>query len=144
VNYLSTTIAAISLGLISTQSYAADYDFKPGLWETTSTSEVTGAPAGMEKMMKLPSHTEQNCIKESDVLFESDDKCKYDKKRVSDKKLLVTITCTTKEGVIKGNGEVNFNGKTSSGWFEMNVPQGPSGQMKMKSTFHAKYLGACK
>ena len=95
-------------------------------------------------MMKMPPQTEQECIKEDEPMFESDDECKYEKKRVSAEKLLVNITCTKPEGVSKGTGEVNFNGKTSSGWIEMDVPQGPSGPMKMKSIFKAKYLGACK
>ena len=140
---LSTKVAAIILGLASTQIYAGEYDFKPGLWETTTTMEVKGVPAEMAAMMKIPPQTEQECIKENDLMFVSDDECKYEKKRVSDKKLLLDITCTTPEGVIKGTGEINFNGKTSSGWFEMDIPQGPSGPMKMKSIFKAKYLGAC-
>jgi hypothetical protein len=144
VKLLSTIVAAIVLGLASTQVCAENYNFKPGLWETTTTMEVKGVPAEMEAMMKMPSQTEQECIKENELIFISDDKCKYEKKRVSAKKLLVNITCTTPEGVIKGTGEVNFNGKTSSGWFEMDVPQGPSGPMKMKSIFNAKYIGACK
>ena len=141
---LSTIVAAITLGLASTQIYAGDYNFKPGMWETTTTLEVKGVPAEMAAMMKMPPQTEQECIKEDEPMFESDDECKYDKKRVSAEKLLVNITCTTPEGVSKGTGEVNFNGKTSSGWIEMDVPQGPSGPMKIKSIFKAKYLGACK
>lgn len=144
MKYLSTTVAVIVLGLASAQIYAGDYNFKPGLWETTTTSEVKGVPAQMAAMMKIPPETEQECFKENDLMFESDDECKYDKKRISAEKLLVNITCTTTEGVIKGTGEVNFNGKKSSGWFEMDVPRGPSGPMKMKSIFNAKYLGACK
>ena len=39
---------------------------------------------------------------------------------------------------------INFNGNKSDGWFEMNVPHGPAGPMKMKSIYSSKYLGACK
>lgn len=141
---LSTIVAAIVLELASTQIYAEEYNFEPGLWETTTTMEVKGVPAEMAAMMKIPPQTEQECIKENDLMFVSDEECKYEKKRVSAKQLLLNITCTTPEGVIKGTGEINFNGKTSSGWFEMDIPQGPSGPMKMKSIFKAKYLGACK
>lgn len=141
---LSTMVAAIVLELVSTQIYAEEYNFEPGLWETTTTMEVKGVPAEMAAMMKIPPQTEQECIKESDLMFVSDDECKYEKKHVSDKQLLLNITCTTPEGEIKGKGEINFNGKTSSGWFEMDIPQGPSGPMQMKSIFNAKYLGACK
>jgi len=141
---LLTIGATIVLALTSTQIYAGDYNFKPGLWETTTTSEVKGVPAEMATMMQVPPQTEQECIKENDLMFKSDDECKYERKRVSAEQLLVNITCTTPEGVTKGKGEVNFNGTTSSGWFEMDIPRGPSGPMKIKSVFKAKYLGACK
>ena len=144
MNYLSTTVAVIFLGLASIQAYAGDYDFKPGLWETTTTMEVKGVPAQFAAMMKMPPQTEQECLKESDLMVENDDECKYDKKRISAKKMLVNITCNTPEGITKGTGEINFNGSKSNGWFEMNVPHGPSGPMKMKSIYNAKYLGACK
>ena len=144
MKFLSTIVAAIVLGLASTQIYAGDYNYKPGLWETTTTLEVKGVPAEMAAMMKMPPQTERECIKEDDIWLKSDDECKYDKNRISSKKLLVNIICTTPEGATKGTGEINFNGKKSSGWFEMDVPQGPSGPMKIKSIFNAKYLGACK
>ena len=144
MNYLSTTVVVIFLILASTQAHAGDYDFKPGLWETTATMEVKGVPAQFAAMMKMPPQTEQECIKESDLMFTNDDECKFDRKRISSKKMLVNITCNTPEGMTRGAGEIYFNGKKSSGWFEMNVPQGPAGPMKMMSRYKAKYLGACK
>ena len=70
---LSTIATAILLALTSTQICAEDYNFKPGLWETTTTSEVIGVPAEMAEMMRVPPQTEQECIKENDLMFESDD-----------------------------------------------------------------------
>jgi len=134
---------AILLALTSAQVFAEDYNFKPGIWETITTSEVKGVPAEMAEMMRVPTETEQECIKENDLIFESDDECEYDKKRVSAKQLLVNITCTTAEGVTRGAGEVHFNGKTFSGWYEMDIPEGPSGPMKIRSSFNSKYIGAC-
>ena len=141
---LSTTVVSIFLGLVSTQAYAGEYDFKPGLWETTTTTEVNGVPEQFAAMMKIPPQTEQECIRESDLMFETDDECKFDRKRVSAKKMLVNITCNTPDGITKGTGEINFNGVKSTGWFEMNVPNGPTGPMKMNSIYSAKYLGSCK
>lgn len=143
MNYLSTAVVGIMLGLTSAQTYAGNYDFKPGLWETTTTMEVKGVPEQFAAMMKMPPQTEQECIKETDLLFKSDEECRFDRKRISANKMLVDITCNTPEGITKGNGEINFNGKKSNGWFEMNVPQGPAGPMKMKSIYNAKYLGSC-
>lgn len=144
MKFLSALVAAIVTGLASTLIYAEDYDFEPGMWETTTTVEITGVPAEMAAMMNVPPQTKQDCVKKDDPIFASDDHCKYEKNRVSAQKLLVNMTCTTPEGVTKGTGEVNFNGKTSSGWFEMNMAQGPSGPMKMKTTFNSKYIGPCK
>ena len=141
---LSSILVAFTLVSASTLLYAEDYNFKPGLWQTTTTFDIQGVPPEMAAMMKMPPQTEQECVKENEFMFESDDKCKYENKRVSANKLLVNVTCTTPQGVTTGTGEVNFNGTTSSGWFEMDVPQGPSGPMKMKTVFNAKYVGACK
>ncbi len=141
---LATIAATFVIGVASTHIYAGEYNFKPGLWETTTTIEVKGVPANMAAMMKVPPQTEQECIKSTDPIFESDEECKFKKTRVSANKILVDVTCTESEMVMKGKGEMNFNGKTTSGWFEMKVPQGPAGPMKMKNKFEGKYLGPCK
>ena len=144
MNILSATGMAIILGLASTLAFAGEYDFKPGFWETTTTMEVKGVPEQFAAMMKMPPQTEQECIKESDLMFKTDEGCKFDRKRISANKMLVTIICNTPEGITKGTGEINFNGDKSTGWFEMNVPKGPTGPMTMKSIYKAKYLRACK
>lgn len=144
MKYLLIIIATVFTGLTSLSSYAEDYNFKPGLWETTSTSEIKGIPEAMASMMKIPPQKDQDCIRENDPVFESDNECKYNKKRISANKMLLNVSCTTPEGETKGNGEINFNGKKTSGWFEMKIPQGPSGPMTMKNIFTAKYIGECK
>lgn len=144
MNYLSTIVGATVLGMASIQAHAGDYDFKPGLWKTTTTMEVKGVPAQFAAMMKMPPQTDQECLKESDLMFKTDDECKFERKRISANKMLVAIACNTPEGMTKGTGEINFNGEKSTGWFEMNVPRGPTGPMKMKSIYNAKYMGACK
>ena len=144
MKYLLTIVAAMASGLAATQIYASDYDFQPGLWETVTTVDTTGVPADMAAMMKVAPQKEQECVKENDILFPSNDECKYDKKRVSANKLLVNIACTSPEGITKGKGEINFNGKKVTGWFEMDISQGQSGPMKIKNTFNAKYIGSCK
>lgn len=140
---LSSAVVGLILGLTSAQAYAGNYDFEPGLWETTTTMEVKGVPEQFAAMMKMPPQTEQECIKETDLLFTSDDECKFERTRINANKMLVNITCNTPEGITRGNGEIHFDGKKSNGWFEMNVPQGPAGPMTMKSIYHAKYLGGC-
>lgn len=144
MNTIAATVTAIFLGLASNPTFAGEYDFKPGLWETTMTMEIKGIPAQLAEMMKMPTQTRQECVQESDLMFKTDDECKFNRKRISANKMLVTIACKTPEGITKGAGEINFYGDKSTGWFEMNVPQGPAGPMTMKSLYQAKYLGACK
>jgi len=131
------------LGTVSIVAYAGEYNFKPGLWETTSKMEVTGVPKEMAAMMTQTPMTERHCMTEKDVLFNSDKECKYSQKKISSKKITIDMVCNTPNGQQKGNGEINFDDTRVNGWFEMNSA-GPMGPMKMKSTFTAKYLGACK
>ena len=138
MKFLSIVVSII-VGLVSTNICAGEYDFKPGLWETTTVTEIEGLTE------KMPPEIEQECMKGTDSMYESDDECRYKKKRVNANKMMVEMTCTTPDGMIgKATGETNFNGKTSSGWFDMNMSRGSSGSMKMKVTFSGKYLGACK
>jgi hypothetical protein len=132
------------MGLISLQVYADDYDFTPGLWESTVTMEFKGIPEQMAAMLKMPMKTELKCAAKEDFAVKPDDKCRYEKTRVSKNKMKINITCNTEEGVTKGTGEINFKSKSSSGWIEMSVNNGPMGPMTMKSTFNSKYMGACK
>jgi len=136
-------MALIVLGSASTQIIAGDYNYKPGMWETTTKMEIKGAPPEMAAMMNIPDQTTRGCVKENDNQFEKDKDCKYENKRISAKKMHFNITCNKQGKVTKGKGEVNYSGKTTSGWFEIEVP-GPSGPMTMKSTFTSKYIGACK
>jgi len=140
----TTTITFFMLGWIATGAYAGEYNFKPGLWETTTKIKVEGVPKEMAAMM-VPAApiVETGCMTEKDIIFNSDGECKYDVNRISSKKVSMKIACSTPNGVEKGKGEINFNGKRLNGSFEMNS-RGPSGPMKMKNIFTAKYVGTCK
>jgi hypothetical protein len=142
MKYHVAKLALFILGTLSSVAYAGEYDFKPGLWETTSKMQVTGVPKEMAAMMSPPPMTEQDCMTEKDILFNSDKECKYNKTKVSAKKLLFDVICKTPSGDEKGKGEINFNDTRVNGWFEMTAT-GPMGPMTMKSTFTAKYIGAC-
>lgn len=140
---LTANLAILLLGWVSIAAYAGEYNFKPGMWETTTKMKVTGVPKQMAAMMVMAPMTEQGCMTEKDIIFNSDKECKYDKKRISPKKVKFKMACKTDSGVQKGRGEINFNGKKVSGWFEM-TSMGPTGPIKMKHIFTAKYIGACR
>lgn len=139
----SSAILVVALGMTSQSGHAAEYNFVPGLWETTTSSQVLGVPPEIGAMMQMPPQTDQSCVTAEDLQFGVGDQCQYTNERVSASKLRVVVTCATPVGPAHGTGEVNLQGKTSSGWFEMSVPQGLTGPMTMKTVFRSRYLGAC-
>lgn len=144
MKYLPRLVILVIVGLMPLYAYADDYDFTPGLWESTVTVEFKGIPDQMASMMKIPIKTESICLRKDDLMFKTDNQCTYEKNRISKNKMKIDITCNTPQGVTKGSGEINFTSKSSSGWIEMNVPGGSMGPMTMKSNFNSKYIGACK
>lgn len=130
-------------------TFAADYNFKPGLWETTTTMEMKGMPGGMSGIPGMGPRTERHCIRNSDTEFipktgKSMDRCKVKHKRVSRNKLRWSVTCDNDGMISRGKGEVVYSNNSSSGHFEMTINSGRAGPMVMKSTFKSRRVGACK
>ena len=143
VRRMSITGTFVLVGL-SLPVSAADYDFKPGLWQTTAITKMTGVPEEMSAMLQMPPQTDQQCLTQDDLLFESDKECQFDKQRLSANKVTLTVACSTDNGPVQGNGEINFHGTTATGWFSIKMPEGPVGPFTMKTTFDGKYLGPCQ
>lgn len=140
-----TLVGFIVAGLQSGLAYSEEYNINPGMWETTLKMEVSGMPPEMAAMMERPPKVEKECIKDKNYDFNPGDGangCTFSQKRHSSKKLTWDISCNAQGGNATGQGEVNFNGDTVSGWFEMNM-QGPGGPMKMRNTFNGKRIGSC-
>jgi len=143
----------LSVGLIltSSQLFAADYDFKPGLWQTTMTTEVLeiDAPPHIVNMMsKLPPPpTETECITDINTIFdpEPDDAqdCKTTTTRVSSKKMNFETKCLAEDGSSNGVGEIHFSGSTITSSIIMTTIGGPM-TLKMRILGEGKYIGACK
>ena len=140
------------LVLVSTQLYSESYDFKPGLWETTSSMEIIDidAPPPIEKMMRqmsnMPTQIEAECIDSIASIFEADpddsDECKVTTDRISANKIAVEMLCSGMDGTSKGIGELNLNGKIFTSQLDMIAYRG-SITMKMKVASTGKYIGAC-
>lgn len=139
----ATGILAVVLGMVSHPGHAMEYNFVPGLWETTTTSKVDGVPPEIAAMMQMPPRTERMCVTADDLQFGAGEQCQYTNERVSASRLRVAVSCATPVGPAHGSGEVSLQGKTSSGWFEIAVPQGLTGPMTMKTVFTSRYVGAC-
>lgn len=140
----STAVLAAVLGMAAQPGHAVDYNFVPGLWETTTRSEVHGVPPEIAAMLQMPPQTDRACVTADDLQFGAGDQCEYSNQRVSASELRVAVSCITPMGPAHGSGEVILQGKTSSGWFEMSVPQSLAGPMTMKTVFQSRYVGACR
>ncbi|MDD1795194.1 DUF3617 domain-containing protein [Enterovibrio sp. ZSDZ42] len=145
-----------ALILASSHLRADSYDFKPGLWENSSTIEIIeiDAPPEAETMMRSTfergMETETVCYKSLDYLLELDADqefvCKKEIKRISANKMELEESCTGTDMKSKTVGEVNLNGKTltstSISEFETPFHDGPI-KIKLKVVSSGKYIGAC-
>jgi hypothetical protein len=131
---------------ITTTANAEEYNVNPGMWETTYKMEVSGVPPQMAAMMQQEPKVERECVTGKDIDFSPDDmakECTFKSTRHSANKVSWDIKCSGEGGNSTGKGEVNFNGNTTSGWFEMNMQGGPMGPMKIRNVFEGKRTGPC-
>jgi len=139
--------------LLSNQLYAESYDFKRGLWKTTTTSKVVeiDAPPEIKKMMQhlsqMPVATETECINSISSLFDAElgdtEECKTIANRVSSNKMTFEVLCTGEDGTSKGIGEINLKGTSFTSSVVVASVNGPV-KMKLKLVGDGKYIGACE
>uniref|UniRef100_UPI000B34DC3E DUF3617 domain-containing protein n=1 Tax=Thaumasiovibrio occultus TaxID=1891184 RepID=UPI000B34DC3E len=131
--------------------YADDYDFKPGLWEISSTNEIIEieAPPAVENGIRnMPKQVENVCIEDPTVMYEPEPgeqgECNVDIERKSANKLVFESFCTDpySDGSVKTVGELNLSGDTLTMLTEHNVSD-VGFSMKMETLSHGKYIGAC-
>jgi hypothetical protein len=121
------------------------YNVNPGMWETSYKVKVTGVPAEMAAMMQQQPKAERECVEAKIIDFTPGDMtegCSYKATRHSANKMSWDIECKVQGANSTGHGEVNFNGNSATGWFEMNM-QGPMGPMKIRNDFEGKRTGPC-
>lgn len=136
---------AITVMIFTSTSRAEEYNVNPGMWETTYKMEVSGVPPQMAEMMQEPPKVERECVKDNNIDFSPDDmakECSFKTTRHNASKVSWDIQCQGQNGNSTGHGEVNFNGDSSSGWFEMKM-QGPTGPMMIRNDFQGKRTGPC-
>ena len=142
----------IAIILASSHLYADNYDFKPGLWENSSTIEIIeiDAPSEVKKIMRemfeAPRETKTTCFKSFASLLELEGEqkaqCEREVTRISANKVKVEELCTEIESTTKTVGEINLNGKSTNSEFETTSTDGPY-KMKFKVVASGKYVGAC-
>ena len=130
---------------LNTVFAAEAYNVNPGMWETSYKVKVSGVPPEMAAMMQQQPKMERECVEAKIIDFTPGDMtedCSYKATRHSANKMSWDIQCKGQGGESTGHGEVNFNGNTATGWFEMNM-QGPMGPMKIRNDFEGKRTGPC-
>jgi hypothetical protein len=141
-----TAIAAACITLLfaTAPAHAAGPGFTPGLWETTTTMELQGAPAGMPGMGP---QTHRECVTAKDVDHipqKVEKNCTVNQKQKNANTMTWTVACNHGGMTSSGKGEATTQGDTSHGFFEMTMDGGPHGPMVMKTSFKSKRVGACK
>jgi len=136
---------AFAITGLNTAFAAEAYNVNPGMWETRYKIKVSGVPPEMAAMMQQQPKMERECVEAKIIDFTPGDMtedCSYKATRHSANKMSWDIQCKGQGGDSTGHGEVNFNGNSATGWFEMNM-QGPMGPMKIRNDFEGKRTGPC-
>ena len=143
----------IGLILTSPQLFAENYNFKPGLWEITTTSELVEIDAPpeiknmMQQMSQMPKHSDTECITDINSLFDAEpddaEECTTTTNRINSSKISVEMLCKGEDGTSTGAGEMNLKEKSFISSLVMTSNNGPI-KMKMKVVGNGKYIGACK
>lgn len=131
-----------------TVAYATPAQMNPGLWEVTTTVEMSG----MQGMQGMPAggQTYKNtmCMRASDMEMgkKGIDKdmpktCKITNMKSSGSNLSYNMSCSG-EQPMKGKVTINFKPNSYTGTMIMDV--GGENAMKMTTKYSGKRIGACK
>ncbi|HJT88621.1 MAG TPA: DUF3617 domain-containing protein [Bryobacteraceae bacterium] len=168
------TAILIALAAAPLACWAADqitpFDAKPGLWETTSTSEMSGMPAmpqiPPETLARMPPEqrarieamlknmggphttTAKACITRESLQkgldFSRRQECTQKVVSSSASKQQIHVECTTGQGKVKTTGDVTverLDSEHAKGNVTMQASEGGP-QMNMKMSFNSKWLSS--
>lgn len=124
-------------------SFAEAAGMQPGLWEITTTMEMTGMP------MKMPAQTVRHCYtqKELDqgknsVPLSDDKNCQVKDYKSKGNSASWTVVCTGKDAMT-GTGTMTFTPTSYTGKMRAKVKDGGE-TMDMTYSYAAKRIGNCK
>ena len=126
----------LAVCLLTTAAFAAS-PAKPGKWEMTVQTEMTGMP------MKMPAHTFTYCLTKEDA--EKADKlapeqqrknsdCKRTDLVVNGNTVSWKVTC--EKSKMTGEGKITYSGNGFDGGMHMTMPNG-----EVNAKYSGKYLG---
>jgi|SRR5208282_5047695 len=116
---------------------------QPGLWEITSTMEMSGMN------MKMPSYTFQHCYTPTEVSDakkivpkDRDNKCRTTGVTQSGNTVSWKMICTG-EHAMTGSGTISFGSNSYSGTTQMSMAGEGGKPMNMTQNYNGKRLGDC-
>lgn len=136
---------AVVAGSITVTAQAAP-NVRPGLWETTITSNIPGMP------MAPPPVTHQSCITHDDLTQDNlvprdkktADQCSRMDHKVEGDTVTWVVECEQQGMKTVGTGRITYVGDTYTGLIEMTMQGGPGGSMKMTQQMQGRRIGDCK
>jgi len=117
------------------RSSAPSINMQEGLWEITTTVEMTGVPAGMIKPQ-----TFTTCLSKTDYVPKEKAATDCTMKDVKTDGDTVTWTMVCKDSTMKGR--ITYAGATYDGAMETTMKQ-DGRDMTVKTTMKGKHLGPC-
>ena len=112
-------------------------NMKPGQWQTTMQTEMTGVPVA------IPPIVTEQCLTEKDLVPKNEQKgqsCKVSSQKVTGNSVEWATECKDSKGkTVTGTGKVTWAGESYEGWTETNT-----GAMVIKTKLTGKRLGDCK
>lgn len=133
-------LPALLLGVLLTEvALAGGVDMREGLWEVTTTTEMTGMPMPMQ----IPPMTTTQCITPKDMVPKDQQQgaeCKMVKNEVNGNTVTWSVVCQVEGGESRGDGTITYHGDSFDGTMKISM----EGGMRMTNVMKGRRLGACK
>ena len=137
--------ALVAVGMTAASAIAQQPSIKDGLWEVTTTMDISGAPGGAR-----PPQTMQHCVTPQEAKdpanigrnMDKSGQCQMVDHKVSGNTATWKLVCKG-EGAMSGTGTATYGGTTYTMTSTTTMMQG--GQtMTMKVNQSGKHIGPCK
>ncbi len=123
--------------LLGNGAVAGGVDMKDGLWEITTTTEMSGMP------FQIPPMTFSQCITQQDLVpqnAETDSGCTRTENRISGNTVTWSIECKGEGVSSRGDGTITYHGDSFEGDMKMSMEEG----VQMINLMKGRRIGACK
>jgi hypothetical protein len=124
---------------ISASGQVRAQQMRPGQWEVTTRTEMSGLP------MQMPDRTVAICVtaqNQNKPPIGSDGSCTFSNYRTSGNSATWQMACSGAASMT-GDGRIDFAGDTYVGGSVMNVVVGPGQSMQMRMNYSGRRVGDC-